>query len=135
MGLFTQARDAFASQSHALNSRTMSREELQRFWIDVYSATLDEIPSNPSTTAEYRRVDQAKETLSRWATNFDLDRSRTGLQPTAWTALNAVTEYFDHQTPVRAPSESARAENRLYGRLWGTAAIAKTKAMELALSR
>lgn len=113
----------------------MSRDDLQRFWLDVYAATLDENPSNPTTTAEYRRVSQAKETLARWATNVDVDRSRTGHPPTGWTALNAITEYFDHQRPVRALSESARAENRLYSRLWGTASAAKAIALKMALSR
>lgn len=135
LGIFGQARDEFAKQALGLNASVMTREDLQRFWLQVYTATVDEIPSNPTTTPERRRVDHAKEVLGRWASNFDADRGRTGHPASAWTALNAVTEWFDHQRTVRAPSETARQENRTFSRLWGTAAVAKAKAMEMALSR
>lgn len=135
LGLFNQARDEFAKQTQALSARTMTRDDLQRFWLDVYSQALEEIPSNPTTTAEFRRVDHAKEVLAQWATNFDVDRARTQGGPTAWHALNAVTEYLDHQRSVRAPSEVARQDSRVFSRLWGTAAVAKSKALHLALSR
>ncbi|MFN0011733.1 MAG: DUF932 domain-containing protein [Phycisphaerales bacterium] len=135
LGLFAEARDSFAKQSQALNGREMAREDLQRFWLEVYAATVDEIPKNATTTGDRRRVDHAREILSKWAMNFDLDRSRTGHPAAAWTALNAVTQWFDHQRPVRATNEVARQENRLYGRLWGTAAAAKAKAMQMVIAR
>jgi hypothetical protein len=46
-----------------------------------------------------------------------------------------VTEWFDHQRPIRAVSASVRSDQRLLSNWWGDAAVAKAKAMELALSR
>jgi phage/plasmid-like protein (TIGR03299 family) len=135
LGIFTAAREEFGKQSQTLQAKEMAREDLQRFWMEVYAATIDEIPAHPTTTAEHRRGENARTTLSRWAGNFDADRARTHGGANAWTALNAVTEWFDHQRPVRAASDSARQDNRVHSRLWGTAAVAKAKAMELALSR
>lgn len=135
LGLFAKARESFETQSHALNARTMTREELTRYWLEVYTATLDEIPANPTTTEERKREQAAKDILARWAQNFDSDRARTGHGASAWVALNAVTQWFDHQKMVRAPNESARAESRAMSNLWGPSAAAKAKALELATSR
>ncbi|MBS0196241.1 MAG: DUF932 domain-containing protein [Planctomycetes bacterium] len=135
LGLFESARAAFEQQSKALSVKEMSREDLQRYWLEVYAATLEPIPAHPATPHENRQVKQAKERLSMWAMNFDRDRDRTGSPASAWTALNAVTEWFDHQRQVRAASEPVRKDQRVLGNWWGDAAIAKARAMEMALSR
>ena len=135
LGLFQQARAEFENQARTLSAKDMSRDDLQRYWLDVYTATLEPIPSHPVTTAEQRQAKQARERLAQWASNFDRDRARLGGSASAWTALNAVSEWFDHQRPVRAPSESVRADQRLLGNWWGEAAIAKAKAMQMALAR
>ncbi|MEK6703195.1 MAG: DUF932 domain-containing protein [Planctomycetota bacterium] len=135
LGLFEAARSEFEKQSLSLNGKEMSREDLQRYWVEVYAATLEPIPLHPTTAHEQRQAKQAKERLSMWAMNFDRDRERIGASATAWTALNAVTEWFDHQRPVRAANEPVRRDQRLQGNWWGDAAIAKAKAMELALTR
>lgn len=132
LGLFTDARAAFEVQANTLNARTMSREELQRFWLGVYVATVDEIPQHPTTTGELRRAEHAKRVLSVWANNFDRDRSKMGGTASAWTALNAVTEWFDHQRPTRAANESTRHDNRTFSTLWGTGADAKARALQAA---
>lgn len=55
LGLFAKAREGFEQQSHALNAKTMKREELLAYWLEVYTDTLDEIPANPVTTEEKKR--------------------------------------------------------------------------------
>jgi len=135
LGVFTSAREEFARQAEVLAAKSMSREELQRFWLEVYTATVDEIPANPTTTAEHRRVESARYTLSRWASNFDRDRAQTLHTASAWCAVNAVTEWFDHQRPVRAASEVSRNDNRTHSRLWGVGAAAKSKLLEIARGR
>lgn len=135
LGLFQSARAQFEDQAKSLNAKELSREDLQRFWLEVYAETLEPVPARPTTTGEIRQAKLAKDRLSVWASNFDRDRERTGSEANAWTALNAVTEWFDHQRPVRGPNDTARRDQRLMGNLWGDAAIAKAKAMELALSR
>lgn len=135
LGLFTSARDRFEQQAATLNAKEMSREDLQRYWVEVYTATLEPPPLHPKTSQEIRQAQIAKKRLSQWAENFDRDRQRTGNPASAWTALNAVTEWFDHQRVVRAADDRTRKDQRLLGNWWGDAAVAKAKAMEMALSR
>lgn len=135
LGIFEAARSTFEQQARALNAKEMSREDLQRFWLEVYSTTLEPIPSNPSTSVEHRKVKLAYDRLHVWGANFDRDRERSGNGATAWSALQSVTEWFDHQRTVRAADDQARMDQRTQGNWWGDSAIAKAKAMELALSR
>lgn len=135
LGLFQSARSEFEKQSQFLHAKEMSREDLQRYWLEVYAATLEPIPSQPTTPAEIRQAKAARDRLSMWAMNFDRDRERSNSPASAWTALNAVTEWFDHQKPIRAANEPVRRDQRLMGNWWGDAAIAKAKAMAMALSR
>lgn len=135
LGLFQSARAAFEHQAQALNAKELSREDLQRYWLEVYAATLEPIPFQPVTAQEQRQARLAKERLSQWAMNFDKDREKLGTPASAWTALNAVTQWFDHQRTVRGPNDRSRLDQRVMGNWWGDAAIAKAKAMEMALSR
>jgi phage/plasmid-like protein (TIGR03299 family) len=135
LGLFQSARASFAQQAEMLHAKALSREDLQRYWLEVYTATVEPIPAHPVTSQEQRAAKAAQDRLATWALNFDRDRARTGGPASAWAALNAVTEWFDHQRPVRAPSEAIRADSRLLGNWWGDPAVAKVKAMEMALSR
>lgn len=135
LGLFAKAREEVATTLAVLDAKEMAREDLQRFWLDVYAATVEPIPAHPTTNSEKARVKHAQETLATWASNFDRDRSRVHADANAWIALNAVTEWFDHQRRVRGSDQSSREENRTFSKLWGTAAVAKRKAMEMALSR
>lgn len=85
--------------------------------------------------AEIRKAENARQILGRWASNFDADRAATLHGPNAWCALNAVTQWFDHQRPTRASSDVARSDSQTFGRLWGISAAAKSKAMGMALAR
>lgn len=135
LGLFDASRSQFAKQAAMLNGQNMDREELQRFWLDIYAATIEPIPATPTTTQESSKVRRAQQRIGQWAANFDRDRERTGNSASAWSALNAVTEWFDHQRLVRTSDQRLKADQRLMGSWWGDAAIAKARAMEMALSR
>lgn len=135
LGLLQNASDRFARQARVLDARSMGRDELQRFWMKVYTASIDEIPQNPTSTAETRRVEQCKRVLGQWATSFDQELQAMRTSATAWTALNAVTNWLDHHRVVRGASESARADRRVDSNWWGPSAEAKAKALSLALTR
>lgn len=135
LGIFGKACEEFSRQAQVLSAKSMSREDLQRFWLEVYSATVDEIPVHPTTTGDIRRAENAKRILARWATNFDVDRSQTLHSPSAWVALNAATQWFDSQRPVRASTDTARQDNKVFSQLWGLSAVAKSKALTMALDR
>lgn len=135
LGLLNAARDEVAKALTSLDAKQMTREDLQRFWVDVYTQTIEPIPAHPTTPAETKKAHHAKEVLATWASNFDRDRARVHATANGWIGLNAVTEWFDHQRKVRGADTASRSENRTFSNLWGTAAVAKRKALELALSR
>lgn len=67
--------------------------------------------------------------------NFNKDLEKLGTPAFVWTALNAVTQWFDHQRTLRGLNDRSRLDQRVMGNWWGDAAIAKAKAIEMALSR
>lgn len=134
IGVLSASTANFRKQVSALVARDMSREDLQRFWVDVYSDIEAPIPTNPTTADEREQVRDARATLSQWASNFDKDRQSVGGGANAWSALNAVTEWFDHQRTVRAKDEAARVDARIYNKLWGVGSENKGKALDKALA-
>jgi phage/plasmid-like protein (TIGR03299 family) len=133
LGLFTEARASFQEQAHTLQARQMTREDLQRFWLEVYKQTLGEIPKNPATEEEQTRQQRAQRILGKWAFNFDQELGSIGA--TRWAAFNAVSRWLDHDRPVRAPSDAMRRDNRMFNNWWGDSAAAKTKALAIAIER
>lgn len=134
LGIFTQQRDTFADAVATLNAREMNKTDLQRFFVDVYTQTIEAIPDAPKTEKDRKRRSDALEAIGTWVTNFDKDRQRTGGGATAWTAANAVTEWFDHQKMVRGKDDTARKENRVYASLWGQSAGDKVGVFKAALA-
>jgi len=134
LGVFNKSRDAFQDQVHTLNAKTLDSETLRRFFVDVYTQTVEPIPAAPANAAERESVADARIVLSQWARNFESDMSKVQGAATAWTALNSVTQWFDHQKQVRGKDHLARQQNRLYAKWWGESADSKAAAMNAALA-
>ncbi len=96
LGLFTAGRKAFGEQADALAKTQVAREELDAFFVDVYTKTLgleiptrDEARSDPKGAG--RRLDNAIERVAQWKTNFANENLVRGAGHTAWAAFNAIT--------------------------------------------
>ena len=61
-----------------------------------------------------------------WRTNFERDRHPSSM----WTALNAVTEWADHERTVRGETKDNTL--RRHSNLFGTSADFKRKALDVA---
>jgi hypothetical protein len=75
--------------------------------------------------------------MDQLQSNFEDDRNTLpGMRGTLWAALNAATEFADHQRRFRGTSSAARAENRLDSIWFGSSAdfkgVAYRSAQELA---
>jgi len=134
LGLMHATTVEEAAEALALNARTMNREELQRFWLDVYTANEGPVVANPKNEAETNAKERAVKTLAEWAEMFDADRRRVSGSASAWTAFNAVTEWYDHKRPVKGKNDAARNDNRIYGALWGASSEKKDNARQMALA-
>jgi hypothetical protein len=64
--------------------------------------------------------------LGQLTGNFDNERNTLGgMRGTAWAALNAATEFADHQRRFKGKDERARAESRLDSVWFGSSAELK----------
>lgn len=127
---FAETGRKFEEAAVAMNNRRMTRDEVQDFFLDVYQAAeAVEIPKNPKDEKEQKVRDRAAEIIAQWSTNFDRDKRSNG---STWTALNAVTEYIDHQRKYRS-NEFGVKDAALYGRMFGVGADYKHTALQRAL--
>jgi len=84
------------------------------------------------TSAE-RKARANRSALESIMGNLERERERSGGAPTGWHALNAVTEYVDHQEPRRGKDDADRQHNRFRNRVFGEGADFKVQATELIL--
>ena len=82
---------------------TMSQEDLRGFFAQVYQrANRLRIPANPKNESEARALRKATRVVGDWVANLDDERQQVGgIGGTAWAALNAVTQWADHERTVR----------------------------------
>ena len=120
LGLVALRVDEFESQVRAMARRSMSGTELA-----VYFAGL---------VADRAEAEQ-KKLLARFAANFeDATNTLPGMRGSLWAALNAATEWADHQSVVRGKTEVERADHRLNSAWFGASAEFKARAFDAALA-
>ena len=134
LGLWRKGTDEYREQVETLAARTMTREDLQRFFLDVYSETERKIPANPTNKLERRHKDEALAAIRHMGRNFDLDREKTGAPANAWSAFNAATEWMQHQRKTRGANDAARRENAMIADMFGTVNTKKQQAFTAALA-
>ncbi len=143
----TQQLAEFKERADALYSRRLNTKEVQRFFLDVYTNHIDHIPPayTPSLTTtksdsgmkeDERLRRKAEKTVGSWLMNFESPTcTKNGCSGSAWAALNAVTEWSDHQRTVRTTKMSANAtQSRQYANLIGSSKQFKREAAQDALS-
>lgn len=132
LGLYQKTAEAFEEKVNVLAARTMSRDEIQRFFLDVYAQAFEPIPTAPTTEAGKKAAYEAKKTLNAWCAEMDIETRRVGA--TAWGALNAVTGWMQNKDQVRGRDQRARNENRLRSKLFGTIEDRTDTAARMALA-
>lgn len=120
LGLVARRVDEFAGQVRAMARRSMSGAALAAYFAGL--------------VADRAEAEQ-KKLLARFAENFEgATNTLPGVKGSLWAALNAATEWADHQSRVLGKSEVERADRRL-GSIWfGSAADFKQKAFDAALA-
>jgi phage/plasmid-like protein (TIGR03299 family) len=115
MGEFKQTADR-------LYSRKLNGKDVESFFIDVYTKHIDRIPSNVESKEDERKRNKALSTVSKWLRNFESKTcNNDGCGGSAWAALNAITEWSDHQRTVRTTRSSANKEQaRQFANLFGS---------------
>ena len=99
LGLFQEAREAFAARANMLSGRVLTGDDVGDFFKYVYTKVLQlEIPTGLEAAADPngagRKLSNAEDRIGQWKRNFENEADARGQGSTAWAAFNAVTEEF-----------------------------------------
>lgn len=119
----------------SLADKRLTRQQVQEFFLNVYlrmNPTIhpDQLVS-PKTPLEERRQSKATEIIGKWSENWDNECQERHSQASAYTAVNAITEYVQHQRPVR---QSKKPDRDVHNLLDGSAVNWEGAAVDIALA-
>jgi len=127
LGLVHERLKKFGNEIEMMRSVPMTSSRLDRY----FDGLLPSIPENATPRERNNRL-KAFETLHG---NFSNDlNSLPGMAGSLWAALNAATEFADHQRRFRGASDLARSESRLDSVWFGSSHEFKQRAYGDALA-
>jgi phage/plasmid-like protein (TIGR03299 family) len=108
----------FEEKVNVLVHKELTRDQIQKFWLDVWAMTEEPVVANPQTEKEYSNYLAATTAIAKWADTFDNERKRIGGTANLWLAANAVTKELQHRIPARGrkPSFESAAFSNLLGK-------------------
>ncbi|MGD0465001.1 MAG: DUF932 domain-containing protein [Tepidisphaeraceae bacterium] len=126
LGLVKKRLKTFGQEIEVLRSVEMANGRLQRYF-DSLLAPVANDASDRERANRLRALDQLH-------ANFADDQNTLpGMRGTLWAALNAATEFADHQRRFRGTSDLARRESRLDSIWFGSSNDFKQEAYRSAL--
>lgn len=137
----SQAMENYEAQAQGLGKSVATESKARFYWDEVYTALLWPKSKNPEGLEGERWVvaDRNKRaTIDQWQSIMDRECDTHGLERSMWTAYNAVTNWFDHESPVRLSKEAQAKgmdtdQRRIELNLFGGVAAKKAEAMKMAL--
>lgn len=120
----------FQRRCEYLSQRWLTAGQVKDYFDSVYDAEYGPKPKLDefSTKGDKQRLTRRRDTLREWRNNLSKESGRMNGNPlSAWNALNAVTEWADHQRPVQGKKERVQAN------VYGASAKFKEKAFRMAL--
>tara|TARA_X000001382_G_scaffold13910_4_gene9006 strand:+ start:566 stop:1564 length:999 start_codon:yes stop_codon:yes gene_type:complete len=120
--------DKFKVACNHLRNTTINREEIQRFFFQMYERCVGVIPDEgPHTSDEdYRKRDKAMKSIEEVCNNFDEELSVAG--DSYWNAFNASSRWLQNRNNSKNP------DTRMFNKMMGAANDNTSKAFNLALS-
>jgi phage/plasmid-like protein (TIGR03299 family) len=133
LGLSTAAVAEYADAARRMAARPATSADAREFF-----ATL--LPPNAEEDAKAEQAGRPNmrraNVRARMAQIFEADPTQQmpGVRGTRWAAFNAVTQWVDHEMPVRARVEADRPASRMESVLFGSGASLKARAFALAVA-
>lgn len=124
----------FRDQIQTLAAQPLSADATRDYFRSVYASLW---PDKVTKASEGDRAVQAEleATLRGWIGNLQSARNTdTGTEGTVWHALNAVTEWAEHERAVRVGKGEDAGQARAYSRLFGAGQDIKAAALGRALA-
>jgi hypothetical protein len=126
LGLVHKQLRTFGDQIAVFRSMPMSKGKL-----DLY---FDSLLGTAQPGASSREQSNRSKALEKLCFNFFDERNTlSGMRGSLWAALNAATEFADHQRCFRGPNDLARKESRLDSIWFGASNDFKQSAYRSAL--
>ncbi len=140
LGIVTQRLDRFAEVAQAMAAKQVSFEETRNLFKALFPMEVKPEGTDGASLNEVSGLLLSKKVIdSAWAKNekkaaenativgqllMNMENERNsleGVKGSLWAALNAVTEFCDHQRPIRGKTEEERNDNYLNGIWFGPA--------------
>lgn len=133
LGTATKESEKFAEQCHALANADISSGQLRDFLVYAFEATYGAAPKEDAGEVFIKWNAKRERAIKEWMEKFESEKQTLpGIQGTAWAALNAYTEWSDHERG--GPWLANRPEDvRLHSNVFGIAQTAKRKVFRAAL--
>ncbi len=126
LGLVNRRVKTFGHEVEVLRQVPMVNGRLQRYFDGL-------LPQLAKEATDRERTNRLQ-SLDRLNGNFTNElNTLPGMRGTLWAALNAATEFADHQRRFRGTTSAAKAENRLDSIWFGSSADFKATAYRSAL--
>jgi phage/plasmid-like protein (TIGR03299 family) len=134
MGLAVREAELFEEQVRALANKDLSKGQIRDFMRMAFVASFGKSPDKETQPEAHERwTVRYTEHVKDWIGRMDNEQnSLPGIQGTAWSALNAYTQWSDHDRGGKW-MESRPHDHRVHSNLFGVAASAKKKMLTRAL--
>jgi len=122
-------QERFAEAISALARRSMGIDETTKFLSAVYADCFGHEPATGTVTPEtlVRWYERRLGILNQWTTNLD-DEKQSNIAGTAWGALNAITQWHDHER-----GRTDDGVRKIESSTFGVASVDKAKTFKRAL--
>lgn len=131
LGLYGRSLDATREMIDAAAAKDVTREDVQRFFLECYTRDFGPIPSNAANKSEERKREKAMDAFNAVVERFDAERLVAGA--TAWNAMNAYTGWMQSDRVLRKDVGKER-ERRIASKLLGEDGDRASQTLVAALS-
>ncbi len=127
---YAQAIEATKELAGKLSAKDVSREDVQAFFAECYTADFGPIASNPKDKKEERHRAKATDAYNSFTRRFDDEKGIAGTS--LWNVANAYTGMIQHDQKARGKDDEARINKRIDSNLFGLNQKRTAAAMQVA---
>jgi phage/plasmid-like protein (TIGR03299 family) len=132
LALYGRSLAGMRERIDCLSARELGSQQVERFFLEMYTRHFGAVPSNPQDARVQRRREHAMESIATMVRRFEGDRELAGT--TAWGAMNAYTGWLQNDRPLRGKDPARAREKQVHSRLFGTEAQRSLEAFGVALA-
>lgn len=137
LGILVKQSEVFGEEIKHMAKVKFSRDQVAGYFEACYKAMFGAIPDEELADADEdkakqrdRKLSHREKTLSSWNILLESEKQNIkGIEGTAWSALNAITEWSDHERGRFGPVQES--DGRVHSNLFGVSYLDKRKALKV----